>query len=170
MTRFGQIVDEGFWYCFYKGEWLRGDDVVVYLCPGFQLKDCSYCINRVRCDSYRNAGKRRFGWCNRYIEPEYWHKGRFFIGRTLDSIGYAKDVVVKQMEKDFTSWKRKRIEEGEIGESTELYTNPWWEEDAAYDTSDGSPEAGEPEEEPQGHDGVRAGHPLDSEEASEVGS
>ena len=151
LTYLGQIVEEGFWYCFYKKEWHRGYDILTYNCNGFRMKECQHCYLRKRCKTYKNPFMGGYSWCDKYKEAQYTTKDRFFVGRPSHDLGRLKDVVAKQMEKDFSAWMRSSAEEAsENGEDFALHTTEWWEEDSSDHQADGGAAAGKPEEDKEG--------------------
>ena len=139
LTHLGQIEDYGFWYCFKRKRWHRGDDILVYHCRDFEIKSCNYC-KRAACSDKSDA----IAWCNNYRDNKYHTHARYYVGRPSNTIGMIRDPVAKQKEKDFLAWRRHQLEEA-ADAGKELHTPQWWEAYASNNQTDGGIEKGEPE-------------------------
>ena len=165
MSRLGEIEDDGLWYCFHLKQWKEGGDILTYRCDGFEIKDCRHCMNQDTkyCpERGMDMKQRRFAWCNSYQERFYAKRSRFFVGRPINRVALLRDPVAKQMEKDYTAYRRKRLEDMRDGKGKGLQDADWWYKATAYDTADGSSEEGEHKEDQGGDACPRAGRADDA--------
>ena len=118
MTKLNQIEEYGFWFCFYKRQWLNGDDLLQYKCEGFEMKSCRTCRN-CYCKEHWEEKKSNAVWCDRYAE--YVHAKRYYVGRPRRTINLTKDPVIRQMEKDLIAYRKKKLEEGDNNATKSIF-------------------------------------------------
>lgn len=137
LTRLGQIEDDGLWRCMKSGKWYKGREIVVYCCPCFIIKDCAECGNLKYC-RYHIGVYEPNGWCNNYRDRMYRTPGRYFVGRPLNKLRMIRDPVAKQMELDFTAWKRHALKEKHEKVGPRIQEANGKHEGASDDPPDGS--------------------------------
>ena len=96
------IRPEGAWRCFYFDKWKKGDDLVEYKCPGYQIKSCHTCDRKDYC---KDAGTILY--CRSYNHVGMHYKIREYYGRRQAI--QTDDPVVLQREHNYIINQYRRL-------------------------------------------------------------